>query len=136
MQSNEYQYGVGSYSYQAAGELQGLTRLVDAFYTNMETLPQARYIRSMHPADLSESRLKLTYFLSGWLGGPRLYTEHYGSISIPGFHKNFPITADERDAWMLCMQLAIDAQPYATSFKNYLLAQLHIPAERIRQACG
>jgi hemoglobin len=119
--------------YQAAGELTGITKLVDEFYFNMDTLPEAETIRSMHPPDLAESRKKLTYFLCGWLGGPRLFHEHYGPISIPGAHKRFPIGYEERDAWLLCMQRAIAVQPYSDQFKDYLLAALSIPAERVRQ---
>jgi hemoglobin len=74
--------------------------LVDAFYVNMETLPEAETIRNMHPQDLTESRKKLTYFLCGWLGGPKLFSQHYGPISIPSFHKQFPIGFEERDAWL------------------------------------
>lgn len=62
--------------YQEAGELAGITRLVDEFYVNMDTLPEAETIRSMHPEDLTESRKKLTYFLCGWLGGPKLFPQH------------------------------------------------------------
>jgi hemoglobin len=119
--------------YQAAGELAGITRLVDEFYANMDTLPEAKTIRNMHPEDLTESRKKLTYFLSGWLGGPGLFQQHYGPISIPGAHKRFPIGYEERDAWLLCMQRALAVQPYSTQFKDYLLAALSIPAERVRQ---
>jgi len=119
--------------YQEAGELAGITRLVDEFYINMDTLPEAETIRSMHPEDLTESRKKLTYFLCAWLGGPRLFQKHYGPISIPGSHKRFPIGYEERDAWLLCMQPAIATQPYNGEFKNYLLAALSIPAERVRQ---
>jgi len=119
--------------YQAAGERAGITKLVDEFYLNMDTLPEAETIRSMHPPDLAESRKKLTYFLCGWLGGPRLFHEHYGPISIPGAHKRFPIGYEERDAWLLCMQRAIAVQPYSDQFKDYLLAALSIPAERVRQ---
>jgi hemoglobin len=118
--------------YQAAGELAGVTSLVDAFYSNMDTFPEARVIRSMHPEDLTESRKKLTYFLCGVLGGPSLYIEHYGGINLPDFHSKFLIGTGERDAWMLCMQHAIAVQPYEVSFKEYLLARLWIPAERIR----
>lgn len=134
MQLNEHDYGVGSNSYEAAGELAGITALVDVFYANMESFADAATIRTMHPQNLTKSRKKLAYFLSGWLGGPRLYAEHYGDISIPAFHKNFPIGEAERDAWLLCMHKAISVQPYAASFKEYLFAQLKIPAERIRQA--
>ncbi|QPD05318.1 MAG: Globin [Candidatus Nitrospira kreftii] len=119
--------------YQAAGELAGIIKLVDEFYRNMDTLPEAETIRNMHPPDLAESRKKLTYFLCGWLGGPRLFQEHYGPISIPGAHKRFPIGYEERDAWLLCMQRAIAVQPYSDQLKGYLLAALSIPAERVRQ---
>jgi hemoglobin len=119
-------------AYHAAGELAGITSLVDAFYSNMDTFPEARMIRKMHPEDLTESRKKLTYFLCGVLGGPPLFTEHYGGINLPDFHRQFPIGTDERDAWMFCMQHAIAVQPYEASFKEFLVARLSIPAERIR----
>ena len=124
----------GMDAYRAAGELAGLTSLVDAFYANMDAFPEARVIRDMHPDDLTESRKKLTYFLCGVLGGPRLYIDHYGGINLPDFHRQFPIGTGERDAWMFCMQQAIAVQPYEASFKEFLVARLSIPAERIRMA--
>ena len=133
MSVDEQEDSARSTPYQEAGELEGITRLVDEFYINMDTLPEAETIRSMHPPDLSESRKKLTYFLCGWLGGPKLFQQHYGPISIPAFHKQFPIGYEERDAWLLCMQRAIAVQPYSDQFKDYLLAALSIPAERVRE---
>jgi hemoglobin len=44
--------------YRAAGELAGITSLVDAFYSNMDDFPEARVIRNMHPENLTESRKK------------------------------------------------------------------------------
>lgn len=125
-------YGSGMNSYLAAGQLEGLTRLVDDFYAAMEELPEARVIRQMHPEDLTESRRKLTYFLSGWLGGPRIFQKQYGEIRLPIAHQQFPVGEAERDAWLLCMAHALQRQPYAESFKTYLLEQLRVPAERIR----
>ena len=133
MSLNEHGSDVSATPYHAAGELAGITRLVDDFYVNMDTFPEAETIRKMHPPDLTESRRKLTYFLCGWLGGPKLFTQHYGPISIPGFHKQFPIGYEERDAWLFCMQQAIAVQPFDDQFKEYLLAALNIPAERVRQ---
>ncbi|NJN71262.1 MAG: group II truncated hemoglobin [Nitrospira sp.] len=133
MSLDEQEERVDLTPYQVAGELAGIIKLVDEFYLNMDTLPEAKTIRNMHPADLAESRKKLTYFLCGWLGGPRLFQEHYGPISIPGAHKRFPIGYEERDAWLLCMQRAITVQPYSDQFKDYLFAALSIPAERVRQ---
>lgn len=136
MTSDIAPYGVGDASYQAAGRLAGLSKLVNAFYDHMEALPEAKQIRDMHKADLTESRTKLAYFLSGWLGGPKLYSQHFGSISIPPAHRHLAIAQNEVDAWLLCMQKAVDEQSYDESFKLYLMTQLAVPAERIRIACS
>jgi hemoglobin len=125
-------YSVNDNSYQAAGKVDGITKLVDDFYDHMVAEPEAVNIRSMHPADLSISRQKLSYFLSGWLGAPKLYQKNWGGISIPGAHKHLAVDKEERDAWMLYMTLAVNTQPYGDSFKKYLLEQLFIPADRVR----
>lgn len=125
-------YGQGDTSFQAAGGVDGIRQLVDCFYDLMDSLPEAQGIRNMHKTDLTESRDKLARFLCGWLGGPRLFAEKYGPISIPGVHAHLEIGEQERDAWLLCMSIAADRQPYEESFKKYLLEQLFVPADRIR----
>jgi len=125
-------YGYQDNSYKAAGELDGIRQLVDCFYKLMDELPGAENIRNMHPDDLTVSRDKLTLFLCGWLGGPRTYPEKYGRISIPEVHQHLVVGEQERDAWLMCMKQAAEQQPYAPSFRKYLLEQLAIPAERIR----
>lgn len=124
-------YGFSDTSFQAAGGIDGIRKLVDDFYLEMDTLPEAVVIRKMHKSGLSESRDKLTLFLCGWMGGPGLYHEKYGSINIPRDHAHLPIGEAERDAWLLCMERAIAKQNYSPEFSTYLLAQLRIPAERI-----
>ena len=124
-------YGSQDASYQAAGGIEGIRRLVDDFYRIMDTWEPARTIRDMHAEDLTLARDKLACFLSGWLGGPKLFQERYGQISIPMFHRTWPIGDAERDAWLGCMAQAIELQPYAPAFKEYLLRQLRVPAERI-----
>jgi len=127
-------YGAGGASYEAAGREEGLGRLVDAFYRHMNTLAEARTIRAMHGADLCLTTEKLKVFLTAWLGGPNRYRERFGPISIPGFHAHFPIAEPERDAWLLCMQRAVDEQPWATAFKQYFMRAIAVPAERVRIA--
>ena len=128
-------FGINDSSYIAAGKFEGIQKLVICFYTIMEELPEATDIRDMHPADLTVSIDKLACFLSGWLGGPRLYAEKYGGFSIPQVHKHLKVTELERDAWLLCMYEALNLQPYSEPFKKYMLKQLAIPAERIRLTC-
>ena len=129
-------YGFDDISYKAAGGLEGITKLVHDFYDFMGTLPEAKHIRSMHKDDLTESRKKLTYFLSGWMGGPRIYAETFGPLSIPMSHKHLTIDRNSVEAWLLCMKIAIDKQSYDDAFKKYLLKQLRFPAERIYQVCN
>jgi len=128
-------YGEGDASFQAAGGEPGIRRLVEAFYAQMETLPEARGIRAMHPADLSVSIDKLARFLCGWMGGPKRYAEKYGAIRLPSAHEHLDVGEPERDAWLVCMKEALIPQPYEPAFKQYLLEQLAVPAERIRSVC-
>ncbi len=131
---SEQPFGTGDASYQAAGQLAGIEHLVERFYHYMDCLPEAATIRAMHAPDLTESKRKLAFFLSGWLGGPKLYSQHYGGITIPLAHAHLRVDGPERDAWLLCMQKAVDEQPYTREFKTYLMVQLAVPAERVRQA--
>ena len=119
--------------YEWIGGEAAVRDLVERFYDLMDLEPGYAALRASHGSDLSNARRKLFWFLCGWLGGPRLFQQHYGPISIPDAHKRFPIGYEERDAWLLCMQRALAAQPFSTELKDYLLAALSIPAERIRQ---
>lgn len=127
-------YGTGDASYRAAGERDGIYRLVRRFYEHMDTLDEARAIRAMHAADLTEVREKLAVFLCAWLGGPNEYRALFGPISIPGFHARFAIDEAARDAWLLCMARAVDEQPWAADFKGYFLQAISVPADRCRVA--
>lgn len=135
-QSEPPRYGDGDASFQAAGGVAGIQRLVDDFYALMEQLPEARAIRALHPPDLAVSRDKLARFLCGWLGGPKLFRAKYGPIRLPSAHRPFHIGVQEREAWLRCMERALDRQPYAAEFRRYLLAQLYVAAERIRHGGG
>ena len=128
-------YGVGDGSFQAAGGEAGIRQLVTRFYELMATRAIARDIRAMHAADLSVSCDKLSTFLCAWLGGPRLYQAKYGSISIPGVHAHLAVDGAARDAWLTIMAEAVAEQAWAADFKHYLLAQLAVPAERVRAVC-
>lgn len=127
-------FGEGDASFQAAGGIEGIERLVDDFYHIMEEIDEAAAIRAMHAEDLTEVRDKLARFLCGWLGGPKRFAEKYGPISIPQFHTQWPIAENESSAWLLCMEKAIARQPYTPEFAEYLLRQLHVPASRIVDA--
>lgn len=127
-------YGVDDVSYQSAGGIEGLRRLVADFYRLMDELPEARALRQLHGESLTLASDKLACFLSGWLGGPKLFSEQYGAIAIPSFHAQWPIDEALGQSWLNCMAQAITLQPYDPTFADYLLRQLCVPAQRIVQA--
>jgi hemoglobin len=127
-------YGVGDASYQAAGGIEGLRRLVTEFYRVMDEQPEAAQLRSLHGESLELASDKLACFLSGWLGGPKLFSEKYGAIALPAFHAQWPISEQLSQSWLNCMAQAVALQPFAPTFAEYLLAQLRVPAQRIVQA--
>jgi len=125
-------YGQQDTSYQHAGGEEGLQQLCRRFYEVMNEDKQAEGIRAMHHDDLEPMVDRLCAFLCGWLGGPRLYNERYGSIAIPRYHQKFSIGPEERDAWLYCMQIAVDEQDWRADFKTYIMKELAVPAERCR----
>jgi len=127
-------YGEGDASLQAMGGEAGVAALVDAFYDEMERRPEARTIRDMHP-DLALAREKLTVFLVGWLGGTKRYAQRWGQIRIPPAHAHLPIRQAEHDAWLTCMDAAIEAMPVEPDFRAYFKTQIRVPASRVLRAC-
>ncbi len=83
-------------------------RLVELFYQRMDTLPEARGVRGLHPANLAPIISLLKKYLAEWLGGPKLYSSERGHPRLRARHLPFPIGDAERDEWLLCMNGAID----------------------------
>jgi hemoglobin len=108
-------------SYERIGSKEGLWKLVNNFYDNMETLPEAKTIRELHPSDLRSAREKLFMFLSGWLGGPDRYIAAFGHPRLRARHLPFPIGETERDQWLMCMRKALDEIPIDNAFKEQLI---------------
>jgi hemoglobin len=80
-----------------------IREIVEAFYDVMDSDEKAKTIRLMHPKDLTSSREKLFMFLTGWTGGPQLYTDRYGHPFLRRRHLPFKIGEEERDQWIYCM---------------------------------
>ena len=95
--------------YELAGGDAGVRALVDAFYDRMDLEEAFAGIRRLHPPSLDGSRDKLYWYLSGWLGGPSMYVERFGHPRLRARHLPFPIAESERDQWLACMRLAMEA---------------------------
>ena len=94
--------------YELLGGDAKVRELVERFYDLMDFEPAYRELRAVHGSTLESAREKLYLFLSGWLGGPSLYTDRYGHPMLRARHLPFAIASRERDQWMACMVQAME----------------------------
>jgi hemoglobin len=115
--------------YQILGE-DGIRQLTSTFYDIMDTLPEAASLRAMHAKDLSPMKEKLAEYLTGWMGGPPLYANKYGTVCMTTPHEPYHIDPEERDQWLLCMDKALEQ----TGASEELVNMLKVPMFRIADA--
>lgn len=118
--------------YELLGGDEGVKRLAHAFYQAMDRLPNAAPIRKMHAQSLSDVSEKLYQYLSGWLGGPGLYQEKFGTVCLTRPHKPYAIGADERDQWLMCMDQALNDIGASDELKAMLKEPIFRLADFIR----
>jgi len=94
--------------YEVLGGVDQIDLLVDRFYDLMALEPAFEDLRAMHPQDLSSSREKLKFFLTGWMGGPDIYSPKYGQPMLRARHLPFKIGLKERNQWLACMYQALE----------------------------
>ena len=94
--------------YELIGGDPAVRALVERFYDLMELEPAYARLRAVHGNTLESAREKLYLFLSGWLGGPPLYTDRHGHPMLRARHLPFAIGDVERDQWMACMRQAME----------------------------
>jgi hemoglobin len=94
--------------YEVIGGIDKVDELVNRFYDLMALEETLSDLRAMHPADLSGSREKLKFFLTGWMGGPDIYSPKYGHPMLRARHLPFKIGVKERNQWLACMYQALE----------------------------
>lgn len=118
--------------YEELGGEAKLRQLVENFYDAMEAgSPQ---LRAMHPTDDATSRRNLFEFLSGWMGGPPLYTERKGHPRLRMRHLPYSIGEVEASEWMRCMRIALTDTGVEEPLLSYLDARLEQNAQHMRNA--
>jgi hemoglobin len=110
--------------------------LVDRFYDLMELEPEFQQLRKVHGSSLERAREKLYLFLSGWLGGPPLYTDRYGHPMLRARHLPFAIGEVERDQWMACMTQAMEETDVPQDLRQPLADAFFKTADWMRNRAG
>lgn len=122
--------------YELLGGDAKVRELVTRFYDLMDAGPEFAGIRRLHKPDLSPAREKLTLFLSGWLGGPQLYTERFGHPMLRARHLPFSIGVAERDQWLACMGRAMKETGAGEDLRAQLAQAFFKTADHLRNREG
>lgn len=122
--------------YEQIGGEASLRSLVNRFYDIMDTAPEAARIRALHAKSLTQSREKLFMFLTGWAGGPPLYTDRFGHPRLRQRHMPFPIGETERNQWLWCMNQALDESGLEAEIITYLKTRFAEIADFMRNQEG
>ncbi len=121
--------------FQALGA-EGIAELVNTFYDLMDSEPEFQDLRAMHAEDLSGIKEKLTEYLTGWMGGPPLYADKYGTVCMTEPHEHYWIGPKERDEWLACMKLALDTVSDDEQLKKMMEVPLFRIADAVRNRDG
>lgn len=107
--------------FEAIGGFDSVNKLVIALYDRVEKHPD---LIPIFPEDFTETIRKQQLFLTQFLGGPPLYTEDRGHPMLRRRHLPFEITPTRRDAWLACMDEAMNEvdlqEPYRTAIFDRL----------------
>jgi hemoglobin len=104
--------------YDIIGKETGVKALAGAFYEAMDELEEAESVRKMHADNLELIQQKLFEYLNGWLGGPHLYQDKYGTICLTEPHQPYPIGEAQRDQWVACWDRALDKVAAPDEFRT------------------
>lgn len=114
--------------YEAIGGFEVIEKLATALYKRVGKHPD---LIPIFPEDLTETARRQTLFLTQFLGGPPLFIEERGHPMLRRRHLPFEITPTRRDAWLACMNGAMEEvqiqEPYRTAiFERLTLTAGHM----------
>jgi hemoglobin len=102
--------------YDQLGE-ENLRLLVDRFY---DLVFEHERISHLFKTDKESIKEKQRLFLTQFLGGAPLYSNHYGHPQLRARHLPHPIEEEDAVAWLSCMSAAITSLPVAELLKDQL----------------
>jgi hemoglobin len=119
--------------YDLVGGEDGVKNLVNIFYDIVETNPDAHKLHLLHLRGngIAHSRLEQFNFLSGFLGGPKLYVEMHGHSNIRTMHAHVEVNAESKDIWLKCMSMALESIEMEVTAKEKLFNNFKVSAERL-----
>jgi hemoglobin len=121
------------------GGEEAVKALAHAFYDAMDAHEPA--LARLHVLDAEGKvepglRDRFGLFLIGWLGGPQHYMERHGHPRLRMRHGHVPVDNAMRDAWLRCMQRAMDARGVTGGVRRFLDQRFADVADFLRNVEG
>lgn len=114
--------------YEMIGGADTLARLVDNFYDLVAKHPD---LAPLFPEDFTEVKERQYQFLTQFLGGPTLYTDQHGHPMLRARHMRFPIGVVQAEAWLACMQEAMDQTGLHGELRQQIFDRLRLTAHHM-----
>lgn len=114
--------------FESIGGSEAINRLTEALYKRVGKHPD---LIPIFPEDLTETIRKQQLFLTQFLGGPPLYIEEFGHPMLRRRHLPFEITPTRRDAWLACMNGAMDEIDMQEPYRTAIFERLTMTAEHM-----
>ncbi|MFC4386865.1 globin [Gracilibacillus marinus] len=114
--------------YEAIGGQEKINQLVEAFYSRVSKHPD---LIPIFPNDFTEVARKQKQFLTQFFGGPPLYIQEHGHPMMRKRHLRFPITPTRRDAWLSCMEGALDEAMIEEPIRSVMFERLALTANHM-----
>lgn len=111
--------------------------LAKRFYDHMEADEPA--LARIHALDAdgkitARTRERFALFLVEWLGGPTLYSPVHGHPRLRMRHAHVKVDVAMRDAWLRCMNAAMDELEVPASTRPFLSQRFAEVADFLRNA--
>ncbi len=107
--------------YEYMGGADTIRRIVEAFYPKVQAHP---LLAPIFPEDITPVMEKQYLFLTQFFGGQPLYTAQHGHPMMRARHLPFPITKARADAWLSCMQEALEETIPSPELRTVVLERL------------
>lgn len=116
--------------------LDGARSLAKRFYDHMDEHEPA--LVAVHRLDETGKRVapivreRFSAFLVQWLGGPDDYSRAHGHPRLRMRHGDVPIDSAQRDAWLRCMNAALEDPSVSDDVRDYLRRRFAEVADFLR----